>query len=53
MAVVRFLFYFMLCIILFVGILVAIVGGLWILRMVIDWWLDIDYVEKIKEWIDK
>ena len=29
------------------------VGCLWLLRVVIDWWLDIDYVKKIKEWIGK
>lgn len=28
-------------------------GCLWVLRVVIDWWLDIDYVEKIKEWLKK
>ena len=26
-------------------------GCLWVLRVVIDWWLDIDYVKKIKEWL--
>lgn len=29
------------------------VGCLWLLRVVIDWWLDIDYVKKLKEWIEK
>lgn len=32
--------------------LVVLVGFLWVLRVALDWWLDIDYVKKIKEWID-
>lgn len=32
---------------------IVIVGLLWVLRIAIDWWLDIDYVEKIKKWIKK
>lgn len=30
---------------------IAIVLMLWVLRVAIDWWLDIDYVEKINEWL--
>ena len=32
--------------------LTILVGCLWILRVMIDWWLDIDYVRKMKEWLD-
>ena len=31
--------------------LTILVGVLWVLRVAVDWWLDIDYVKKIKEWI--
>ena len=29
------------------------VGCLWVLRVMIDWWLDIDYVKKAEEWIKR
>jgi len=32
---------------------ILLVGCLWVLRVVIDWWLDIDYVEKLKQFIRK
>lgn len=32
---------------------IVIIGLFWVLRVAIDWWLDIDYVVKIKEWIKK
>lgn len=32
---------------------IAIVLMLWVLRVAIDWWLDIDYVEKLYEFIKR
>ena len=29
---------------------IFIVGSLFVLRVMINWWLDIDYVEKFKQW---
>ena len=49
MAVVRFLFYFLLCIILFVVILVAIVGGLYVLNTEIYELTEIDIAKRILE----
>lgn len=49
MAVVRFLFYFLLCIILFVAILVAIVGGLYVLNTEIYELTEIDIAKRILE----
>ena len=31
--------------------LIILVGCLWLLRVVMDWWLNIDYVEKIMRWV--
>lgn len=43
-----------LCIILLVTcILIAIIGSLWVLRVAIDWWLDVDYVKAIKSLLVK
>lgn len=47
MAVVRFIW---ICILIAVS-LIILVGCLWLLRVAIDWWLDLDYVKKIKEFI--
>ena len=33
--------------------LFILVGCLWLLRVALDWWLDIDYVKKIKEWVNE
>ena len=33
--------------------LAILAGCLWLLRVAIDWWLDIDYIKKIKEWKDE
>lgn len=30
----------------------VLAGALWVLRVAVDWWLDIDYVKKIKEFIE-
>ena len=32
---------------------IVIIGELWVLRVAIEWWLDIDYVKRIEEWIRK
>lgn len=32
---------------------IVIIGELWVLRVAIEWWLDIDYVRKIEEWLKK
>ena len=34
---------------LLIMFLIVITGGLWVLRVMVYWWLDIDYVQKIKE----
>jgi hypothetical protein len=31
--------------------LFILVSVLWLLRVALDWWLDIDYVKKIEDWI--
>jgi hypothetical protein len=31
--------------------LIILAGCLWLLRVVTEWWLSIDYVEKIMRWI--
>lgn len=49
MTVVRFLFYFLLCIILFVLILVAIVGSLYVLNTEIYELTEIDIAKRILE----
>lgn len=47
---VRYLFDTLMVLILFTAIEIALVGSLWVLRVVIDWWLDVDYVEVLKKW---
>ena len=32
---------------------IVIIGELWVLRVAIEWWLDVDYVKRIEEWIRK
>lgn len=32
---------------------ITLIFCLWLLRIAIDWWLDIDYVEKLKKWVNK
>ena len=32
---------------------IFIIGELWVLRVAIEWWLDIDYARKIEEWLKK
>ena len=32
---------------------IFIIGELWVLRVAIEWWLDVDYVKRIEEWIRK
>ena len=49
MTVVRFLFYFLLCIILFVLILVAIVGSLYVLNTEIYELTEIDIAKRVLE----
>ena len=39
-------------ILLLVAILIAVVGSLWVLRITIQWCLEIDYVEFVKRHID-
>ncbi len=31
--------------------LIILAGCLWLLRVALEWWLNIDYVKSIKEWI--
>ena len=49
MIVVRFLWYTLCIIFLFACMLIVIVGTLWVLRVSVYWWLEVDYVEKIKQ----
>lgn len=39
--------------IFFVLSLCILVGCLWLLRVIIDWWLDLDYVKKLKEFMNE
>ena len=32
---------------------IVIIGELWVLRVAIEWWLDVDYVKKVEQWIMK
>lgn len=53
MNVIKFLWDMMLIILLLTCNMIVIVGSLWVLRVAIDWWLNIDYVEWIKKWLEK
>ena len=33
--------------------LIVLAGCMWLLRVALDWWLDIDYVKKLKEWVNE
>ena len=44
------LFNALLLTIMFFVLLITEVCCLWVLRVALNWWLDIDYVEKIKRW---
>lgn len=50
---VKTIFNALLITILIFSLLIVDVGCLWVLRVAIDWWLDIDYVERIKQWMKK
>lgn len=41
------------CLIIFTALEIVFVGELWVLRVAIDWWLNIDYVEEIKKWLTR
>lgn len=53
MALVNLLWQLLLITILFICLSMVIVGGLWVLRVAIRWWLDVDYVEELKRWAKK
>lgn len=53
MIIVRFLWNTLLIILLFIAILIVIIGGLFVLRVECKWWLDVDYAEKLKEWVKR
>lgn len=36
---------------LFVASLIPLVGTLWVLRVAIDWWLEVDYVKAVRRWM--
>ena len=44
---------FLLSLILVTIMQIFLVGCLWVLRVAIDWWLDVDYVEVIKKWMNQ
>lgn len=48
MKIYSFLLHTTLFLILLIAFLVVLIGGLWVLRVAIFWWLEIDYVESIK-----
>ena len=50
-SVIRFLLMSILGLLLIATFVIVDIGFLWVLRVAIDWWLDVDYVEKAKEWI--
>lgn len=39
--------------ILEIALLIVIAGELWVLRVALDWWLNIDYVKEIRKWLNK
>ena len=49
MAAVRFVWYALCVIFLFSCMLIVITGTLWVLRVTIYWWFEVDYVEEIKK----
>lgn len=52
-AIISFLWYASLAILLLTCLLIVVAGSLWVLRVVVNWWLDVDYVEEFRKWIKK
>lgn len=38
---------------LVIAICIAIAGSLFVLRTAVQLWFDVDYIEKIKEWVNE
>ena len=53
MIIIKILWIIFLSVFLLLLTAITTIGGLWVLRVAIAWWLEIDYVEKIKERFDK
>lgn len=53
MEIVRFLANGILSVLLLTVFEIVTIGSLWVLRVAIDWWLDVDYVTVLKRWIKK
>lgn len=51
MVLIRFLFYAIACSILFAGMLIALAGEVWLLRIVVIWLFDKDLVKEIEKWV--
>lgn len=51
MALIKLLWDMLLIVLLLTSLLLVCIGSLWVLRVAIDWWLNVDYVEVIKRWI--
>lgn len=51
MIAVRFLWNTLMIITLLIALLIVIIGGLWVLRIAVFWWLEIDYVEEAKKYL--
>ena len=44
----KFMFYFLLSLLLFAGMIITIVGSLWVLWLIMIEWINFDYVEWIR-----
>lgn len=53
MGLIRFLAEGILSILLLTIFEIVTIGSLWVLRVAINWWLDVDYVEVLKRWTKK
>ena len=51
MALIRFLFYALAANILFIAMLIVMVGEVWLLRIVLIWFFDVDLAKEIDKWL--
>ena len=52
-AILTYIIRFVFLLILLVAFLIALTGSLWVLKVFVQWFVDIDYVEFCKTYIDK
>lgn len=51
--IIEFLFSLLVGILLITMLLITVIGSLWVLRVAVDWWLEIDYVKETKRRIEE